>query len=127
MRGLEGTQSWGRAYWGGAIFCLLADVEMRKRSGNKLGLQDAVRGVLSAGGTHDKDWPIERILSVADQAVGMTVLIELYDKMGRHADQPELAQLWLDLGVVDTLDGARFDDHATLANVRRAITAAPAP
>jgi hypothetical protein len=124
--GLEGTQSWGRTYWGGAIFCLLADAEMRKRSGNKLGLQDAMRGVVAAGGTHDKDWPIERILLVADKAVGMTVLTELYDKMGRHAYQPKLAQLWVDLGVVDTPDGARFDDHATLANVRRAITAAPA-
>src|SRR5262249_50596896 len=30
--GLEGTRSWGRTYWGGAIFCLLADVEIRKRT-----------------------------------------------------------------------------------------------
>jgi hypothetical protein len=124
--GLEGTQSWGRTYWGGAIFCLLADVEMRKRSGNKLGLQDAMRGVLAAGGTHEKDWPIERILTVADTAVGMTVLTELYEKMGKAPYEPDLRQIWTDLGVIDTPEGARFDDHANLADVRRAITAAPA-
>jgi hypothetical protein len=123
--GLEGTRSWGRTYWGGAIFFLLADVEMRKRSGNKIGLQDAMRGVVAAGGTHDNDWPIERILSVADKAVGMTVLAELYDKMGKAPYEPELAQLWIDLGVIDGPDSARFNDHAALADVRRSITAMP--
>jgi hypothetical protein len=82
--------------------------------------------VLAAGGTHDKDWPIERILSVADTAVGMTVLTELYEKMGNRPYEPDLRQLWTDLGVIDTPEGASFDDHANLADVRRAITAAPA-
>ena len=30
-QGLENTRTWGRTYWGGAIFCLLADVELRNR------------------------------------------------------------------------------------------------
>jgi len=124
--GLEGTKSWGRTYWGGAIFCLLVDVELRKRSGNKIGLQDALRGIVAAGGTHDKDWSIERILSVADKAVDETVLADLYEKMGKARYEPDLQQLWLDLGVIDIPEGVKFDDHATLADVRRAITAAPA-
>ena len=62
-RGLDYTDTWARKYWGGAMFCLLADVEMRKATGNKLGLQDAMRGVISAGGNHEQDWPIERVLS----------------------------------------------------------------
>jgi hypothetical protein len=123
--GLEGTQSWGRTYWGGAVFCLLADVEIRTRSANKVGLQDAMRGVLAAGGTHDKDWPIDRILSLADKAVGPTVLAELYEKMGRNAYRPDLNQLWNDLGVIDDPSGARFNEGAPLAAVRRAITTAP--
>jgi hypothetical protein len=28
--GLDQTRSWGRTYWGGAMFCLVADVEMRR-------------------------------------------------------------------------------------------------
>jgi hypothetical protein len=27
-RGLDGTHTWGRTYWGGAMFCLLTDVEI---------------------------------------------------------------------------------------------------
>ncbi len=33
-----------------------------------------MRGVLAAGGNHEQDWPIERILSTADKAVGVDVL-----------------------------------------------------
>ena len=31
-RGLDFTPTWGRTYWGGALFCLLADIEIRKRT-----------------------------------------------------------------------------------------------
>jgi predicted metalloprotease with PDZ domain len=102
---------------------LLADVEMRKRSGNSKGLQDAMRGIVAAGGTHDKDWPIERFISVGDKAVGMTVLADLYAKMGTQAYAPDLIGLWRDLGVIDAPDGARFDDTGSMAPIRRAITA----
>jgi hypothetical protein len=59
--GLDRTHTWGRTYWGGALFCLVADVEIRKQTGNKRGLQDALRGIVNAGGTIDKDWPTERV------------------------------------------------------------------
>ena len=60
-QGLDNTPTWGRKYWGGAMFCLLADIEIRKATHNRAGLQDAMRGVLAAGGNHEQDWPIERI------------------------------------------------------------------
>src|SRR5262249_54196248 len=31
-RGLDRTHTWGRTYWGGAMFCLLADVDIRRRT-----------------------------------------------------------------------------------------------
>jgi hypothetical protein len=76
-RGLDYTPTWGRTYWGGAMFCLLADAEIRKASGNAKGLQQALRGILDAGGDHEQDWstwPISRIFRVGDQATGTTVL-----------------------------------------------------
>jgi len=30
--GLDHTHTWGRTYWGGAMFCLLADVRIRRRN-----------------------------------------------------------------------------------------------
>jgi hypothetical protein len=81
-RGLDHTHTWGRTYWGGALFCLLADVEIRRQTNNGKGLEHALRGILDAGGDIR----------------------------------------WTQLGV--QLDGTsvHFDDNATLAAVRRAIT-----
>jgi hypothetical protein len=50
--GLDFTHTWGRTYWGGALYCLLADVEIRKRTGNRVGLEDAMRGILKSGGSN---------------------------------------------------------------------------
>jgi hypothetical protein len=125
--GLDNTHTWGRTYWGGAIYYLLADIELRKESGNKIGLQQAMQGINAAGGTHDQEWPIEKILSVADKATGVKVMSELYQKMGNTPYDPDLPQLWRDLGVNGSSGNITFDDRAPLAAIRVAITARPSP
>jgi hypothetical protein len=120
--GLDRTHSWGRTYWGGAQFCLLADVTIRKQTHNRKGLQDALRGIVAAGGTIDQDWPIERAFSVGDQATGTHVLTELYHQMASASKPVDLDGLWKQLGIEPTAAGVRFDDKAPLAEVRKAIT-----
>jgi hypothetical protein len=122
--GLDNTDTWGRKYWGGAMFCLLADIEIRKATSNRLGLQDAMRGVLAAGGNVEADWPIERILSVADKAVGVDVLTRLHAQMGPKPVAPDLDALWRDLGLRLQGGSVEFDDTAPLAAIRKAITEA---
>jgi hypothetical protein len=124
-RGLDRTHSWGRIYWGGAIFCLMADIEIRKATGNKAGLQQALRGIVAAGGTIEYGWPIDRILRVGDKATGTTVLADLYAKMGAKPYAPDLDALWRELGVSMKEGRVVFDDSAPLASIRRAITAPP--
>ncbi len=121
--GLDNTPTWGRKYWGGAIFCLLADIEIRKRTNNRFGLQDAMRGVLAAGGNHEQDWRIEHILATADRAVGVDVLTRLHAEMGPKAVTPDLAALWRDLGLKRIGEDIEFDDTAPLSAIRKAITA----
>ncbi|HET7210889.1 MAG TPA: hypothetical protein VFI85_03980 [Methyloceanibacter sp.] len=125
MAGSTARRTWGRTYWGGAIFCLLADVEIRKRTGNKAGLQQALRGILDAGGTIEQDWPIKRILEIGDKATGTTALADLYEKMRNAPYAPALDALWRDLGVLVQDGRVTFDEDAPLAPIRRAITAPP--
>jgi hypothetical protein len=120
--GLDITDTWGRRYWGGAMFCLMADIQIRKATGNRLGLQDAMRGVLAAGGSHEVDWPIERILNTADKAVGVDVLTRLHNEWGKKPVTPDLDQLWRDLGLRSSGGSLEFDNTAPLAAIRRAIT-----
>jgi hypothetical protein len=123
--GLDHTHTWGRTYWGGALFCTLADVEIRDRTNNRHGLQDALRAILAAGGNMETSWPLERALMVGDKATGVSVLTELYQQMKAKAVQCNLAGLWDNLGV-ESLGEVSFNDQAPLAAVRRAITAVPA-
>jgi hypothetical protein len=122
--GLDNTDTWGRKYWGGAMFCLLADIEIRKATSNKFGLQDAMRGVIAAGGNHEVDWSIDRILTTADKAVGVNAMTRLHDQMGTKPVSPDLDSLWRDLGLRIQGESLVFDDTAPLAAIRKAITAA---
>jgi predicted metalloprotease with PDZ domain len=124
-RGLDNTDTWGRKYWGGAMFCLYADIEIRKATGNRLGLQDAMRGVIAAGGSHEVDWSIERVLATADKAVGVDVLTKLHDAWGAKPVTPDLDTLWRDLGLRVRDGGIEFDDTAPLVAIRMAITTPP--
>ncbi|MEO8384074.1 MAG: hypothetical protein ABI583_02445 [Betaproteobacteria bacterium] len=120
-RGLDHTPTWGRTYWGGAMFCLLADVELRKRSNNRVGLQDALRGIVAGGGNYSKAWSLEQALKVADAATGLSVLTDLHLQLKDAGGRPDLAALWRDLGI-STVDGElRLRDDAPLSATRRAI------
>ena len=125
-RGLDQTHTWGRTYWGGAQFCLLADVTIRKETQNRKGLQDALRGIVHAGGTIDQEWPLTKAFAVGDDATGTHVLTNLYNEMRDTPKPVDLDRLWKELGVVSNDGGGvRFDDTAPLAAIRQAITRAP--
>jgi len=122
-RGLDRTPTWGRTYWGGALFCLVADVEIRRATHNRSGLRDALRGVVAAGGNIEQDWSVAKVMDTGDRAIGgQPVLAPLYARMADAAAPVNLDDLWRRLGVVADGDGVRFDDSAPDAAIRRAIT-----
>jgi hypothetical protein len=120
-QGLDHTPTWGRTYWGGAMFCLLADVEIRKKTANRMGLETALRGIVAAGGTIDTEWGLAKVLETGDQATGVPVLEPLYDQMKASSQPVDLAGLWRQLGVEERGGSIFFDDGAPLANIRLAI------
>lgn len=121
-RGLDHTHTWGRTYWGGALFCLLADIEIRRQTNNAKGLEHALRGILDAGGNIHEEWNLEDALRAGDRASGANVLQTLYNKMKDKPVGADLDALWLQLGVQSSGASVRFDDSAKLAAIRRAIT-----
>jgi hypothetical protein len=122
-RGLDNTHTWGRTYWGGALFCLMADVEIHRRTNNRYGLQDALRGIVRAGGNLEDDWPLIRALKAGDETIGVPVLTELYDRMKATPVTPDLSAMWRELGVRPSGDSVAFDRSAPLAAVVRSIMA----
>jgi len=121
--GLDFTHTWGRTYWGGAMFCLLADVRIRERTHNRKGLQNALRAIREHGGVISEDWDIEKALAIGDKATQTKVLQELYAEMRDKPDPVDLTQLWQKLGLSMTGRDVHYDDHAPEAAIRKAITA----
>jgi len=123
-RGLDHTPTWGRIYWGGALFALLSDLEIRRQTQNRLGLQDALRAILAAGNIEMAS-PLEPLLEIGDRATGARVLGALYARMKDQPAPVDLDALWGALGVWPEGGTVRFDDAAPLAATRQAITAPP--
>lgn len=119
--GLDNTHTWGRTYWGGALFCMVADIQIRQQTKNVFGLQDALAAIVQAHGSIKDEWPIERVLALADKRTGTTVLEDLYRSWHATPVKVDLAQLWNQLGVSGGATGVSFDDSAPLASVRDAI------
>ena len=123
-RGLDGAADWGRVYWGGTIYSLIADIESRKRTNKRLELKDALRASVAEGATHDKLWRVQRALRAVDLQIGQVVLAELYERMGKRRYRLDLTRLWRQLGIRSSGRSTTFDDSAELADIHPAIMTA---
>jgi hypothetical protein len=121
-RGLDSTHTWGRTYWGGALFCFLADIEIHRQTKNQKGLEDALRAILKMGGDIRQSWNLEKTLRVGDQATGVSALLPLYEKMKDQPYNVDLSAIWKELGIELVGTQVRFNDSAPLAKTRDAIT-----
>ncbi len=124
--GMDQTPTWGRTYWGGALYCLEADVSIRQKTANRLGLQTALRAILDETGGYAAERDIADVLRIGDAATGTRVLQDLYDRERTTPRAIDLESLWKELGVPRDPLREPFDDHAPLAAIRIAITRSPA-
>jgi hypothetical protein len=124
--GLDSTHDHQRVYWGGAAFWLVADVRIRERTHNRIGVQTALKAINRESGGNTADWTMDQVMAAGDAATGGTELADLYATMGKTGTPVDINALLKQLGV--GLEGNRvvFDDTAPLAVIRRQITAAPA-
>ncbi|MDH3760343.1 MAG: hypothetical protein OEU50_05120 [Gammaproteobacteria bacterium] len=118
-RGLDQTPTWGRTYWGGAIFCMLADIEIRKLTDNRKSLRDALRGVLDAGLSMHADTTVMKVFEAGDRATGVAVLVPLYQKMRTDPYPIDLEALWAALGVNLQNRKVIYDDQAPMSHIRK--------
>jgi hypothetical protein len=120
-RGLDFTRTWGRVYWGGALFALVADVEMRRKSGNRTGLRQALQGIADAGGTMKTWWTITDAFAAGDRAANTDVLSKQYQRMRAAPAPVNLDEIWSQLGVRIENGQVILDDRAPQAALRKAI------
>ncbi|HEX6766344.1 MAG TPA: hypothetical protein VF103_12720, partial [Polyangiaceae bacterium] len=124
-KGLENGDSRDDIYWGGGLFCFLADVEARRATKGQKGLEDGLRAVLRAGGTSSEVWSVDETFETIDRGIGAPVVRELAKRYVISGAPVDLDGLLRELGVLRAGTTVRFDDRAPLASVRRAMVRSP--
>ncbi|MCA9641532.1 MAG: hypothetical protein KC492_12590 [Myxococcales bacterium] len=108
--GLEGTQDYDAVYWGGALVCLLADIEARRQSAGRFGLEDGLREVLRQGGQASDVWALSDVVKVVDRHLGAPILKRLNARYATRGSAVDLRRLLRDLGVSRSRSGIALID-----------------
>jgi hypothetical protein len=120
--GLDHTHTWGRTYWGGAMYWLLAEIAIYKKSKGRFRLQDALRAINHASGGNTAFWSVEQAIHTGDAAVGNDAMASLYDALKDRPVVVDLQGALQQLGISEKDGVIRFDDGAPLAVLRRSVT-----
>jgi len=121
-QGLDHTHTWGRTYWGGAMFWFLADLRIRTATANKHSADDVLRAVLKGHGDGSAHWEMADVIAAADKASETHVFSELYAEAANKPMSADLPGLWKSLGVSLHHGKVTFDDTAPMAAIRKSLT-----
>jgi hypothetical protein len=122
---LEEREDIDSTYWGGALFALLADVNLRETSRGERSLDDVMRRELAVLGDATHSCHVADFLRTAGARPGDGALRDLYERWAVRGENPDLAALWRRLGVEPRPDGTvALREDAPLAWVRRGVAGA---
>lgn len=121
--GLEQADDFRGIYWGGALACLIADIEARKRNLDR-GLEVGLRALRDSGGNACEVWTLAEVIEAVDKALGAPTLAPIAAAHAKHGSAFDFKKLMRDLGVGRDAHGKlQLSEDAPLAAVRHAITA----
>ncbi len=111
-----------RVYWSGAAIALLADVMLRRDSGNRQNLGSVLKKFNRCCMDHTKAWSATEVLAKLDALSGTTVFRGLAGRYLSSTRFPELGRLYRELGI--RVHGKRISltERARFSHLRRSLT-----
>lgn len=110
-------------YWSGAAYWLQVDVDLRRRSGGRLDVGEALKRFRDCCLLDRRAWAPRKFAAKLDELVGTDVFVPRYDEFAAHKGFPSVQQLYEELGLVRGADGSlSFDNAAPDAELRKALT-----
>lgn len=108
-----------RVYWTGAAWWLQADVALRRRSGGRLGVADALLRFRDCCLAEAREWSPQDFVARLDALLGVDEFLTRYRAAAARTDFPDLAPTWTALGIRVTDDGSlHFAADAAAADLR---------
>jgi len=111
-----------KIYWSGAAIALLADIELRERSGGKESLDVALDRLQQCCLPSDRNWSGPELFAKLDSLVDEPVFMPLYRRYANSAGFPDVDPAFQRLGINFEDDELRIHRNAELAHIREAIT-----
>jgi hypothetical protein len=115
-----------RIYWSGTAYWFEVDAELRRTSGNRLDIDEALHRFDDCCLPSYRAWEPAEFVAKLDALMGTEVFRKHFEAYATRRDFPDLKPLYAHLGLVRTGgDALGFDDAAPDASVRVAIMAPP--
>ena len=111
-----------KIYWSGAAIALLADIELRERSGGEESLDVALDRLQECCLPSDRTWSGPELFARLDSLVEEPVFMPLYRRHANSAGFPDVGPAFQRLGIDVEDDELHIHRGAELAHIREAIT-----
>jgi len=111
-----------KIYWSGAILALMADVELRERSGGRESLDVVLDRLQRCCLPAAERWTGTQLLAKLDSLVDEPVFMPLYRRYADEPGFPDIQPLFRRLGIAVEDGRVTLQDDAELADIRLAIT-----
>jgi hypothetical protein len=114
-----------KIYWSGAALALMADVELRQRSGGRESLDTVLGQLAECCLPAEKSWSGTQLFQQLDTLLDEPVFMPLYRRYANSAGFPDVRPLLRELGVAYDRQRVQLNKDADLASLRQAMTATP--
>jgi hypothetical protein len=112
-----------KVYWSGAALALLADVELRRRSGGKESLDHVLGRFQSCCLPSRRTWTGMELFEKFDTLIDEPLFVNLYQRYADSAGFPAFRPLLDQLGIIVAGKDVRLADDAELVEIRESLTA----
>ena len=112
-----------KVYWSGAAIALLADIELRQRSGGTESLDTVLGQLQSCCLPARTQWSGQRLFKKLDSFLETPVFMPLYEQYANTAGFPDYAPALADLGIDVSGSSVTLREDRPLARIRKAISA----
>ncbi|MGI9264611.1 MAG: hypothetical protein ACR2QU_06770 [Gammaproteobacteria bacterium] len=124
-RNMGASGGYMRVYWSGAAIVLMADVELRRRSGGQMSLDTAMEQLATCCLPGDRTWSAREVFSRLDDITDSDVFMSLYREHVDSRKFPDISATSRQLGITERGGKLHLSSAGTARALRAAIMSRP--